>query len=70
MTMAVRLNSDPEVVAELTDAVKQNDGYCPCVLYPTEDDRCMCKEFREQIADPDFEGYCRCGLFEKVKEDK
>jgi len=27
----------------------------------------MCKEFREQIADPDFEGYCHCMLYYKEK---
>ena len=26
------------------------------------------KEFRDQIADPDFEGYCHCMLYYKSKD--
>ena len=32
------------------------------------ENKCVCKEFREQIADPDFEGYCHCMLFYKSKD--
>jgi len=28
----------------------------------------MCREFREQIKDPDFEGYCHCMLYYKSKD--
>jgi len=28
----------------------------------------MCKEFRDQIADPDFEGFCHCMLYYKYKD--
>ena len=27
----------------------------------------MCEEFRNQIKDPDFEGYCHCMLYYKEK---
>jgi hypothetical protein len=27
----------------------------------------MCQEFRDQIADPEFEGYCHCRLYYKEK---
>ena len=33
----------------------------------SEDTKCMCKQFREQIANPDFEGYCHCMLYYKEK---
>ena len=42
-------------------------GYCPCVVEKNENTKCMCKEFREQIQDPDFEGYCHCMLYYKEK---
>ena len=29
----------------------------------------MCQEFKEQIADPDFEGYCHCMLYYKSLQD-
>lgn len=62
--MKIILNEDKEVVAELREALKDNDGYCPCFLEKNEDTKCMCKEFREDIV----EGYCHCGLYKKVKD--
>ncbi len=66
--MAVRLNEDKEVVARIKEGLKQKGGYCPCRLKKSEEFKCMCKEFREQIADPDFEGYCHCLLYYKSKD--
>lgn len=63
--MAVRLNEDKEVVAVVREGLKRTGGYCPCRLERTEDTRCICKEFREQIADPDFRGFCHCMLYYK-----
>ncbi len=56
-----------EIHPEVREAVDANDGYCPCVVacFRTEDDKCMCKDFREQT-EP---GPCHCGRFEKVKEE-
>ena len=50
--MAVRLNEDQEVVKTVKDGLKRTGGYCPCRLQRTEENKCICKEFREQIADP------------------
>lgn len=63
----VRLNSDAEMVRVIRDGLKAKGGYCPCRVERTEDNKCMCREFREQIADPDFEGYCHCMLYYKEK---
>ena len=54
-------------VAEIREALKVNGGYCPCQIMQNEDTRCMCKEFKEQISDPEFFGTCHCGLYEKAK---
>ena len=35
-----------------------------------EENRCMCEEFRNQIKDPEYEGYCHCMLYLKTKEDE
>lgn len=67
--MAVRLNEDKAIVEQVREGLRVRDGYCPCVLQKNEDTKCMCKEFREQIADPDFEGYCHCMLYYKEKEN-
>ena len=65
--MAIRLNEDKELVARIREGLKMKDGYCPCRLEKTEDNKCMCKQFRDQIADPNFEGYCHCLLYYKEK---
>ena len=66
--MAVRFNEDSELVAQIKEGLKRKGGYCPCRLQKTEDTKCICKEFREQIADPEFEGYCHCLLYYKTKD--
>lgn len=60
-----KLNPDTEKVNTIKDALKQNDGYCPCRINKTEDTKCMCKEFRDQLNDDSFTGECHCGLFVK-----
>ena len=63
--MAVRLNEDKEIVASIKEGLKRTGGYCPCRLQRTEENKCICKEFREQIADPEYKGYCHCLLYYK-----
>lgn len=66
--MAVRLNEDAEVVKMIREGLKAKDGYCPCRLEKTPENKCMCEEFRSQIKDPNFEGYCHCRLYYKEKD--
>lgn len=61
----VKLNENEEVVKKVKDGLKKNGGYCPCRLEKIEENKCMCKEFRERIKDPNFEGYCHCMLYYK-----
>ena len=68
IAMAIRLNEDKDVVARVREGLKKKGGYCPCRLERTEENKCICQEFREQMADPDFEGYCHCMLYYKEKE--
>ena len=65
--MAVRLNENEEIVKTIKEGLKAKGGYCPCRVEKTEEFKCICKEFKEQIADPDFEGYCHCMLYYKSK---
>ena len=65
--MTVKQNPDKEFVKSIREQLKVNNGHCPCSLEKTPDTKCMCKEFREQIADPEFEGYCHCMLYYKEK---
>ena len=65
--MKIRLNENKEIADMVKEGLKARGGYCPCRREITEDTKCMCKEFREQIADPEFEGYCHCMLYYKEK---
>lgn len=65
--MKILLNPDKEVVESLKNKMKENGGYCPCRLVHNEDTKCICKEFRDQIKDNSFEGYCHCMLYYKQK---
>ena len=66
--MSVKLNPDNEIVNRVKEGLKRTGGYCPCRLNRTEDYKCMCKEFKQQIADPEFEGFCHCMLYYKSKD--
>ena len=66
--MHIRYNENKELVAQIREGLRRKEGYCPCRLERTPDTKCMCKEFRDQIADPNFEGYCHCLLYYKSKD--
>ena len=63
----IRENENREYVEKLYTVMEKNGGYCPCRLQRTEENICICAEFRSQMADPDFEGYCHCKLYYKEK---
>lgn len=65
--MKIRLNENADVVKTVKEGLKRTGGYCPCMRVQTEDTKCMCKDFREKVSDPDFEGYCHCMLYYKEK---
>lgn len=65
--LKITLNKDKEIVRIVKEGLKKTGGYCPCRRERTEDFKCMCKEFKEQIKNPDFEGYCHCRLYYKSK---
>ena len=52
-----------EIDPSVADLVRQNGGYCPCMVSKTPDTKCPCRAFREQDS-----GVCHCGRFEKVVE--
>ena len=66
--MAVRLNEEKALVALIKQGLKDIGGYCPCRLERIPENKCMWEEFKAQIADPEFEGYCHSMLYFKSKE--
>ena len=67
--MKVRLNENQEIVNAIKEGLEKTGGYCPCRIERTEENKCMCQEFRDQIDDPEYEGYCHCMLYYKSLED-
>ena len=61
----IRLTDDSDLVSEIKQQLKDNDGYCPCRLLKIPENKCMCKEFREQDI-----GVCHCGLYEKYDTEE
>ena len=54
--MKIIKNPDEKIRTKLEEALKAKDGYCPCRLERTPENKCMCKEFREMAS-----GTCHCG---------
>ena len=58
--MKIIKTTDKEYAKTVLEAIKNNNGYCPCALEKTNDTKCMCKAFREMER-----GVCHCGLYVK-----
>ena len=69
VNMKIKFNPDPEIVNTIREGLKRTGGYCPCRRERTEANKCMCQEFKDQIADPDFEGFCHCMLYYKSLQE-
>lgn len=63
MKVKIIQNPDKELCAMIKQGLKDNEGFCPCKVVHNPDNKCICKEFREQEL-----GHCHCGLFIKVEE--
>jgi len=61
----VRFNEDAAFVERLEKALDMRGGYCPCRIQRIPENICPCKEFRDQVADPAYEGFCHCRLYYK-----
>lgn len=65
--LGVKLSSSNQFGAKLVkgssdilEAIKQNEGYCPCFIAKNDKTRCCCHAFKNSS-----EGKCHCGAFEK-----
>lgn len=63
------LTDDTEHANKILSALRANGGYCPCSLVNSEDTKCKCKEFRDQIKNG-IEGSCHCGLYIAINSEK
>ena len=65
--MIVKLNTDSKKVDQIRSALKANNGYCPCQVEKSEDTKCICKIFSNQIKRHQ-PGLCPCGLWNAIEE--
>ena len=60
--MLIQRNPDVEYANEIRRQIKDNNGFCPCKIERTKDNKCMCKEFRDMVERGES-GSCHCGLY-------
>lgn len=63
--MKVKVVDNKQYANEMREALKKNQGFCPCKLLHVPDNLCMCKEFREQVKVGET---CTCGLYLKLED--
>lgn len=65
--MKFKISEDKEQVAFVRAALKENHGYCPCVIDSENkpEYKCPCKNFKEEVGAGET---CHCGLYVKVKQ--
>lgn len=61
----VVLNPDAKIAAAVEKGVLRKNAYCPCRLQKLPEFFCPCEEFKSQLLDPSFKGFCHCRLYMK-----
>lgn len=64
--MKIEVNKDKELVATIRQALKDNDGYCPCIFQSKgkPEYKCMCQDFLNNVKVGET---CHCGLYLKIE---
>jgi len=64
--MTIRVTKDEQLKNEIRKRLKENGGYCPCVLNSRgkSEYKCMCNDF---INNTPIGQSCHCGLYIKEK---
>ena len=60
--MTITKTDDILLRVAIEEKLKENGNYCPCRIEQTDDTKCMCADFRQQIKEK-REGACHCGLY-------
>lgn len=60
----IQQTEDKELLEEILKQLEENNHYCPCSVTKTQDDKCMCKTFRNVI-ESNIPGVyeCHCGRY-------
>lgn len=62
MRLKIIQNPDKEYFEKISQAVKDNNLFCPCCIEQTSDTLCICKDFKFQQE----VGFCLCKRYLKV----
>lgn len=62
--MRLHVNTDKELVNLIREGLRNNDGYCPCIMNSRgkEEYKCICQDMRENVP---VGQTCHCGLYVK-----
>lgn len=62
--MKVHITEDKELATTIRIALKENDGYCPCIYQSKNkpEYKCMCQDFLTNVKVGET---CHCGLYIK-----
>ena len=65
--MKAHVNPDKELAKIIRQAIKDNQGYCPCVLdsIGKEEYKCICQDFLNNVSVGET---CHCGLYIKDEQ--
>ena len=61
----VTLNPDGKLAETVRAGVLRKNGFCPCRLQKLPEFFCPCDEFKAQLRDPAYHGFCHCRLYLK-----
>ena len=62
--MKIERTEDKALASEIIEMLKANDWYCPCKIEHIEENKCLCEDFRKNVAAGE---YCHCGLYKKIE---
>ena len=65
--VTAKFTEDKDLVAEIREAIKDNDGYCCCAIHKVPESKCPCESFRQMLQEGRVGETCHCGLYEIVE---
>lgn len=65
--MKIHATKNEELASAIRQGLKENEGYCPCVLNSKGQERykCLCEDFRKNVP---VGQCCHCGLYIKDEQ--
>ena len=64
--VTAKFTEDKDLVAEIREAIKGNNGYCCCAIQKVPESKCPCESFRQMLQEGRVGETCHCGLYEET----